>query len=193
MPINNPFEAFPVLETENLILRKITRSDSKALFGILSDDQVTRYYDDDTLTNISQASDQITSWERGYKNKVCIRWGISRKNDEKMIGSCGFYSIYTRYLRASIGYELARSLWRKQIMTEALGAILDYGFTEMGLNRIDALIMPGNTASIRLLEKLGFQKEGLLAEYERWGRKGLVDLCIYAILYKTWQAKKKIP
>ena len=64
-------------------------------------------------------------------------------------------------------------------MTEALTAVLDFGFARIGLNRIEAYVMPGNTASIRLLEKLGFANEGLLAQYENWGGKGFVDLYMF--------------
>ena len=71
-------------------------------------------------------------------------------------------------------------------MTEALGGIIDFGFGSLELNRIEAVIMPGNMASINLLEKLGFENEGLLREYERWGSKGFVDLCIFALLRKEW-------
>ena len=70
-------------------------------------------------------------------------------------------------------------------MTEALEAIIDLGFREMNLNRIDAVVMPGNSASIKLLEKLGFWNEGLLKEYENWGRKGFADLCMLALLRKS--------
>ena len=73
-------------------------------------------------------------------------------------------------------------------MTEALAAVIDFGFKEMELNRIEAVIMPENTASINLLEKLGFRKEGLLAEYERWGSKGFVDLWMFAMLRYGWNA-----
>ena len=71
-------------------------------------------------------------------------------------------------------------------MTEAMSAILDYGFNELGLNRIDAVMIPENIASKKLLEKVGFQKEGLLADYEQWGSKGFVDLSMYAILRRAW-------
>ena len=71
-------------------------------------------------------------------------------------------------------------------MTEALRGMLDYGFGVLELNRVEAVIMPGNTASIKMLEKLGFRREGLLEEYERWGSKGLVDLYMYGMLKNRW-------
>ena len=142
---------------------------------------------DDKLVDESQASDQIEAWENGFKNKGCIRWGITRKDENKLIGSCGYYGFHTWNKRASIGYELARTHWRQGIMTEALGAIIEFGFGKMELNRIEAVVMPENTASIKMLEVLGFRKEGLLEEYEKWGSKGFVDLCMFALLRKAWE------
>jgi ribosomal-protein-alanine N-acetyltransferase len=161
-------------------------ADASALFKILADDEVAEFYDDDSFNNISQASDQIKAWENGFINRSCIRWGITRKNEGDIIGSCGYYGFHTWNRRASIGYELARIYWRQGIMTEALSAMINFGFGEMELNRIEALVMPENTASIKMLEKLGFRKEGLLEEYEQWGSKGFVDLCMFGLLRKAW-------
>jgi ribosomal-protein-alanine N-acetyltransferase len=187
MSISRAFQTFPQLKTKNLLLRRLHSADANALFRVLSDDAVTEFYDDDAFTDISQAIDQIEAWEVGYENKRSIRWGITCKDEGYIIGSCGYHGIHTYYKRASIGYELARNNWRHGIMTEALSAIIDYGFGEMELNRIEAVVMPENTASIKMLGKLGFRKEGSLSEYEKWGSKGFVDLLMFAMLRKAWR------
>jgi ribosomal-protein-alanine N-acetyltransferase len=187
MTLDNIFQSFPQLETGNLILRRMQATDADAIFSILSDDEVTRHYDDATFTELAQAREQLEAWENGYKNRRCIRWGITRKGEEGVIGSCGFYGFHTWHMRAGIGYELARPFWRRGIMSEALSAIVDLGFREMGLNRIEAVVMPENHASIKLLEKLGFQNEGLLREYENWGDKGFTDVCMLSYLRKAWE------
>lgn len=186
MSINEAFQTFPQLETKNLLLRRMHSADASALFKVLSDEGVTKFYDDVAFTDISRARGQIKAWEDGFKNKRCIRWGITRKDEGYIIGSCGYYGFHTYYERASIGFELARNNWRQGIMTEALNAIIDYGFGKLELNRLEAVVMPENTASIKMLEKLGFRKEGLLSEYEKWGNKGFVDLLLFAMLRKTW-------
>jgi len=192
MSLDSVFQSFPQLETSNLILRRMQETDSSAVFRILADDEVTKYYDDETFTEVSQATSQIKAWENGFVNKRCIRWGIARKGEREIVGSCGYYGFHTWHMRASIGYELARSFWRQGIMTEALEAIIDLGFREMSLNRIDAVVMPENSASIKLLKKLGFRNEGLLKEYENWGSKGFTDLCMLALLRKSWNKSPKI-
>jgi len=186
MSINKAFQTFPQIETRNLLLRRIAPADSSAIFKILADEKVTEFYDDDAFTDIAQASDQIEAWENGFRNKRCIRWGIARKDDLIIIGSCGYYGFHTWHMRASIGYELARPFWRQGIMSEALSAIIALGFQELGLNRIEAVVMPENRVSIKLLEKLGFRNEGLMKEYENWGNKGFTDLCMFSFLRKTW-------
>jgi ribosomal-protein-alanine N-acetyltransferase len=187
MSLESIFQSFPEIVTRNLILRRINPVEAKNFFEIMSDEQVMQYYDDETFENIQQAADQIAAWENGYQARRTIRWGIHLKDDDRLIGTCGFYGIHPWHRRAGIGYELGRSHWRKGIMTEALQAIIETGFREMGLNRIEAVVMPENLASIKLLEKLGFWHEGTLKEYENWGKKGFTDLGMYCLLRKAWR------
>ncbi|MDP6657675.1 MAG: GNAT family N-acetyltransferase [Nitrospinaceae bacterium] len=144
MPLSDAFEKFPQLKTKNLLLRRMHISDANTLYNVLSDEAVTEFYDDDAFTDVAQAIDQIEAWERGYNNRGCIRWGITSKDDGFIIGSCGYYGFHTWNLRASIGYELKSSHWRRGIMTEALRAMIDFGFGELELNRIEAVVMPAN-------------------------------------------------
>ena len=176
------FQAFPHLETERLILRRLHLSDAKALFTILADEEVTRFYDDEAFTEISQAREQLESWASGFDARRCVRWGIALREDGDVIGTCGYYGFHGRHARASIGYELARSYWRQGIMTEALDAVIGFGFREVGLNRIQAVVMPGNEGSDKLLEKLRFRREGVLREYENWREKGYVDVVMFSLL-----------
>lgn len=182
MNLDNVFRAFPNLETECFVLRQLHLSDAESLFAILSDEEVTRFYDDEAFTEVGQAREQIEAWARGFDAQRSIRWGIAQKTDDTIVGTCGYYGFHTWNSRGSIGYELARPYWRQGIMTEALEAIIGFGFREIGLNRIQAVVMPGNVGSDRLLEKLGFRREGLLREYENWGHKGFVDVTMFSLL-----------
>ncbi len=186
MTLENIFESFPQITTQNLVLRRIESQDAESLYKVLSDDQVMQYYDDETFSEIRQAQEQIGSWENGYKGRRCIRWGISQKGDPNLIGTCGYYGIHTWHMRAGIGYELGCEYWRRGIMTEALKGIIDLGYRVMGLNRIEAVVIPENAGSIKLLERLGFRNEGILVEYENWGKKGFRDLCMLSMVRKRW-------
>ena len=176
------FQEFPHLETERLVLRRLYLSDAKSLFAILADEEVTKFYDDEAFTKISQAREQLESWAGGFDARRSVRWGITLREDDNVIGTCGYYGFHGWHARASIGYELARSCWRQGIMTEALDAVIGFGFREVGLNRIQAVVMPENDGSNKLLEKLGFQREGVSREYENWGEKGYVDVLMFSLL-----------
>ncbi|HEY9634925.1 MAG TPA: GNAT family protein [Coleofasciculaceae cyanobacterium] len=183
MNTNNLFTKFPVLETENLMLRETTLSDASAIFQIFASEAVTKYHDIETVTNMEQAKFLIYRRAERFKNKQGIRWGIARKDDNVIIGSCG-YSIRNCF-QAEIGYELIETYWRQGIMTEALRAVIRWGFQNLEFNRIEGMVMVENIASINLLKKLGFLEEGLLREYGIW--KGQFhDLKIFSLLKRDY-------
>lgn len=183
MSINAAFQTFPQLTTENLILRETTIADAPAVFQIFADDAVTKYHDVETATHVEQAQFLIQRRAERFQKQEAIRWGIARKEDNAIVGSCG-YGIRNRF-QAEIGYELAREHWRKGLMTEALSVIIQWGFAQLDLNRIEALVMLENTASIQLLKKLDFVEEGVLREYGFW--KGRFhDLKIFSLLRKDY-------
>ena len=187
--LDRVFQDFPRLETERLSLRQLHFSDAKALFAILSDEEVTRFYDDDPFTEILQAREQLEAWENGFRAKRIIRWGITLRENNHLIGTCGYYGFHRLHAYASIGYELAQSYWRQGIMTEALNAIIGFGFRDIDLNRIQAVVMPKNKGSEKMLEKMGFQKEGILREYENWGKKGHVDVSMFSVLRQEYDGR----
>ncbi|GAG31984.1 unnamed protein product, partial [marine sediment metagenome] len=124
MDLDCVFQAFPHVETERFVLRRLHLSDVESLFAILADAEVTRFYDDEAFTEISQAREQINAWASGFDERRCIRWGIARREDDIIVGTCGYYGFHAWHRRGSLGYELASSYWRQGIMTEALDAII---------------------------------------------------------------------
>jgi ribosomal-protein-alanine N-acetyltransferase len=184
--VNDIFKTFPHLYTPRLVLRQIRLSDAPAVFDLLADAEVARYYDADPFTHITQANQLVEFWASAFGRRQVIRWGIARRGDGRLIGTCGYYGLHAWHSRAALGYELAHEHWRQGIMTEALQAVIAFGFEQAGLNRIQADVMPANRASVGLLEKLGFANEGLLREYENWGSKGYVDLCRFSLLRREF-------
>ncbi len=183
------FEAFPQLETNRLILREILPGDAGALLHIFGDDEVTRYFGMTTFTSIEQAQQLIKGMTERFKNKVRIRWGITLKGEHMVIGTCGYPDWDRSQHLGAIGYDLASAYWRKGIATEAVTALLKFGYENMALNRIEALVMQENIASIQLLRKLRFQEEGILRGRGFW--KGeFHDLKLFAMLKKDFVAEK---
>jgi len=145
-------------------LRKIVPSDAAALYAIFSNDEVTRYYDLGTMTDPADAETMVRRLAARTKHGQAMRWGIVRKQDRAFVGTCGFH-FQAAGFKAEIGYDLGREYWHQGYMSEALRAMLAYGFETLQLNRIEALVMPENEASAILLRKLGFFEEGVLREY----------------------------
>ena len=156
---------FPTLETERLILREITNEDANAIFSSLSNEEVTRYYGQDTMKNIEEAEKVIDIFATNHVEKRGIRWGIQRKDDQEIIGTIGFHASFHKHKRAEIGYEIHPDYWRNGYTHEALHKIISYGFDVMELTRIGAIVFTENEASNKLLTKIGFKNEGLLKSY----------------------------
>jgi ribosomal-protein-alanine N-acetyltransferase len=158
------FDTFPVLETERLVLREMDLSDIEDVYQIYAEPEVTRYYDLDTFTNLEQAEALITRQQARFQKKEGIRWGITFKDENVVVGTIGMMIV--AHLRlGGIGYDLGRPYWRRGIMSEALQVVIGFGFEQARVERIQALVMPGNEASGKLLEKLGFVDKGILREH----------------------------
>lgn len=174
MTSHSVFDTFPTLETSRLRLRRIVPGDAAAWLKVWINPDVMRYlagFEGDQAT--IKDMNGLISWADGiYFKETGLRWAITRKPDDTLIGSCGFhlYSAANRW--AEIGYELNRDYWRQGIMAEAVSAMLRFGFGPMNLHRIEANVTEGNEASAGLLRHLGFTYEGAWREKEylrgRW-------------------------
>jgi ribosomal-protein-alanine N-acetyltransferase len=157
--------AFPILTTSRLTLRELAPTDVDAIFTYLSDPEVARFLSTGPHHQIEQTRQLISFLASLFPNQAGLRWAITLNGHHQVIGTCGFHAWYPRY-RAEVGYELARRYWGQGIMQEAVQAILSFGFGELGLHRVEAIVLVGNTTSARFLQKLGFQHEGVMQEYE---------------------------
>lgn len=162
--INDLFDNFPIIETSIFLLREIREDDYKEIFEIYSDDEALKYQNMGSMKNLDDARNYIKFISNGYINKWFIRWGITKKEDDKVIGLLALHHIEKENSKTSIGYILNRRFWNQKIISEVLEMLVEYTFKELKLNRIEASIHPDNIASIKLCEKFKFKKEGLLKE-----------------------------
>ncbi|MFT8322149.1 MAG: GNAT family protein [Bacillus sp. (in: firmicutes)] len=172
---------FPSIETERLVLRKLTKADAEGIFACFSNEEVIRYYGQQPLEMLEQAEGFVDFFTKNYHEKRGIRWGIEQKGKKGIIGTIGFHSWLPKHQRAEIGYELHPDYWRKGYAVEAITRIISYGFKEMDLTRIGAVVFLENKASNQLLAKLGFQQEGILREY-MYQNGVAYDTNIYSLL-----------
>lgn len=158
-------EKFPVLDVdEHFILREQTIEDTDAFFAYYTDPEVARYILASNPKSLTEASAEIHYCRSLFTYKRGVYWTLARKTDNYMIGAIGLY-INSQHLRAEICYDLSRHYWNQGIMSKALARILEFSFTQIGLNRIEAITLKENNASIAILEKLGFRHEGCLKNY----------------------------
>jgi ribosomal-protein-alanine N-acetyltransferase len=183
------FRNFPTLETQRLILREIQQSDAEAVFRIRGDYQVTRYNTGMAYTQIDQARALIDNIRQAYHNESEIRWGITLKGNDTVIGMVGYNYWSRKDSRASVGYDLARAYWGRGIMTEALCEVVRFGFKRMALNRIEADADARNIGSHRVLEKVGFKREGVLRE-QFYEEGAFHDLVLFSLLRKEWEIRQ---
>jgi ribosomal-protein-alanine N-acetyltransferase len=178
--------AFPLLETERLVLRQARQADAPTFLKVAQDDAVMRYYGMEPFTTEAQAVSEIEWQRRVFADGTGIRWVITERGRDLYIGDLGYSEVKARHRRAEIGYKLAPGHWRRGLMTEALAAVLEYGFASMGLNRIEALVDPRNVASVGLLRKLGFVREGVLRDYE-YEKGSFIDLIMMSLSRREWR------
>ena len=184
MPKLHPIE----LRTERLKLRWLVPSDAAAQFAIFSDPEVMRYWSSAAWTDMAQAEGAVEQAIEGYRNGYSLRFGIELAASGELIGNVTLYAFYEMNRRCEVGYILARKHWGKGYLGEALEAALDYGFRQLDLNRVEADIDPRNAASGKVLERLGFRKEGYMRE--RWLVNGEVcDSIYYGLLRSDWDAR----
>jgi RimJ/RimL family protein N-acetyltransferase len=173
------------LPTARLLLRPLGDHDGAALFAIFSDPQVVRYWSSTAWTSVDEASAFIARDRQAMRDGEYVRFGIERSADRTLIGVCTLFAFSEQCRRAELGYALAPSAWGQAYMDEALRALLRYGFTELKLNRVEADTDPRNEASTKALERLGFEREGLLRD--RWIVGGEVsDSALYGLLHRDW-------
>ena len=156
---------FPTLETERLILREILLEDRDAIYNIFSNEQVTKYYGLKTFEQVKQAENLIEAFATNLELKRGMRWGIERKSIPGLIGTIGFNLWSPAHKRAEIGYDIYPDYWRSGYASEAVAKVVEYGFQEMELTRIGAIVFVENEASSQLLMRQGFEKEGTLKKY----------------------------
>lgn len=155
------FDPFPNLETERLLLQKITMDNTDDLFLMRTNKEVMKYIDRPIPNNLADIEVMINKMNEITER---IQWGIWLKGNPKLIGTIGYHKIDKENYRAEIGYLLNNEYWNAGIMSEAITKVLDFGFNEMNLHSIEANINTNNEISKKIIKKFGFNKEAHFKE-----------------------------
>jgi len=181
-------KTLPNITTARLLLRWIAEDDIDALYDVFSDPQVMRYWSTPPLSGRDAAAKLQREIAAGNENDTMLKWGVALRDSNHVIGTTTLFNLSLDNGRAELGYAMGRAHWGKGYMHEALQALLSHAFEAMQLRRLEADVDPRNAASIRTLERLGFQREGFLRE--RWHVNGEIqDALFYGLLCHEWRQK----
>jgi [ribosomal protein S5]-alanine N-acetyltransferase len=179
----DPFAQFPYIESDTLVLRKIEPSDLDALAEIYMNETLFRFTPGSPRKTREAVRNIIGHFERDFGKRKTIILGICLKSDPGHIVGVGEMFDYNRKVNMiTIGYRLHEDFWGRGIATQAVELMTGYLFCEIGLNRIQAFVMPENKRSHPVLERNGFIKEGTIRQGYVWTGRGVVDLTIYSLL-----------
>jgi ribosomal-protein-alanine N-acetyltransferase len=153
--------------------------DAEDILLLRSNDEAIKYIHKPKLKSVEEAIELIKIMNSPDR----IQWGITLKNENKVIGAIGYHRIIKENFRAEIGYMLYPDYWNTGIMTEAITKVIEYGFNEMKLHSIEAIINPANTVSRKILQKFNFSKEAYYKENFFFEGKFL-DSEVYSLLKK---------
>ena len=154
------FSKMPTLKTERLSLRPMHFIDAEDMFDYAKRDDVTEYLLWRPHTSLSYTKDYLKYIQTRYALGDFYDWALIDRESRRMIGTCGFTRIDTTNNSAEIGYVLNPDFWGRGIACEAAMRVLEFGFEELSLQRIEARFMQGNEASLRVMQKLGMTFEG---------------------------------
>jgi [ribosomal protein S5]-alanine N-acetyltransferase len=179
-------DALPTIDAPRVRLRPLAASDVDALFDVYSDPLMMRYWSTPPMQDRAEAEALLDRIRTGFEGKTLFQWGLERKEDAQMLGTCTLFHCDEKNGRAELGYGQHSRYWRSGYMTEALTALIDYAFGTLRLRRLEADVDPRNENSLRILDRLGFRREGLLRE--RWHVGAEVqDTVFLGLLAREWR------
>jgi [ribosomal protein S5]-alanine N-acetyltransferase len=177
----NSLKEFPVLETNRLLLRKLSVDDAEDIFEYASDPDVNTFMPWDIHKSIDDTREFLEKSEENSETTGDIDWGIELKNEKILVGGITVRKWNDANRCGDIGYVLSKRYWNKGIATEALRTVILFGFEKLCLNRIEAHCDENNIASYKVMEKAGMKYEGTLRE-KVFVKNKFVNMKVYSIL-----------
>jgi [ribosomal protein S5]-alanine N-acetyltransferase len=181
-------ERLPTLETERLLLRWLDDRDVPALQEVFSHPDVLRYWGGDPAYDEAGARRLLAQIHDAFARAELFQWGIARRADDQVVGTCTLTRFDSRNRRAEVGFALGRQHWGHGYASEAMSSLIAFAFADLDLIRLEADADPRNDRSIAVLERLGFRREGLLRD--RWLVAGEAqDSAVFGLLRREWSVR----
>ncbi|CAL9594038.1 GNAT family N-acetyltransferase [Streptomyces sp. enrichment culture] len=179
--------ATPTLHTARLRLRPFADDDAGHLFALHGNPRVMRYWDSPPWSEPARAERFLVTCRKMADDGTGARLAIDRASDGAFVGWCTLTAWNAEYRSASLGYCLDEAMWGHGFATEAAHALLEWGFRTLDLNRVQAEVDTRNPASARVLEKLGFRREGTLRE-DCVVNGEVSDSWVFGLLRREWRS-----
>lgn len=180
--LNINFDPFPVLTSGRVVLRQLQVHDVDAIFKLRSNPDVMRFVNRPLTQTKREAMEWYEKVDTNLKNNEGIMWCMALKEDvQKKIGNIGLWRIEKENYRAELGYMIDPEYQGRNLTTEAIKIVTDYGFNKLNLHSIEAIIDPLNLASAAVLKKTGFVLEATLKE-NVFHNGRFFDTAIYSII-----------
>lgn len=184
------FLEFPIIETERFILKEIEEKHRNNFISLFSDEDIMKYSGTEVYDPEKQVEFYFKKVKLMYKEKKGIRWAIINKESKAFIGDIGLYNIDFYSNNTEIGYTIEKNFWRKGVASECIKAIENFAFETLDMNRIIAMIDSNNISSIKLSEKLGFHRDGILREhYYNKSKDEYINICVYSLIKSDIKVK----
>jgi [ribosomal protein S5]-alanine N-acetyltransferase len=175
------FDPFPTLTTRRIRLRCPTLEDAEAMFETLTHPVASKFAGRAPPASVEAVREKLEKILATLRAGDGIAWALEDIETGAYLGSAGLWRWDKPHFRAEAGYELNARFWGRGLMPEALAPILAFGFDRMNLHSVEAKVHPDNKASIRVLEKLGFQREAYFRE-NHWNGVEFEDTAVYSLL-----------
>ncbi|MEG2289000.1 MAG: GNAT family N-acetyltransferase [Clostridium sp.] len=176
-----------VINTDRLLLRKFELDDAYDMFkNWAADSEVRKFLSWKPHENIEVTKGIVEMWVKEYKDDNIYDWAIELKESGEVIGQISVVKLDEKNYSCEMGYNISRNYWNKGITSEALKSVIDYLFSEVGFNRIEARHDTNNGASGKVMIKSGMQHEGILRKVKLRDNKEFYDLAVYSILKEDW-------
>ncbi|MBS1548108.1 MAG: GNAT family N-acetyltransferase [Bacteroidetes bacterium] len=170
----------PVLTTKHLVLHALEERDAEAVHGLRSNPAVMRFIPKPLFTHVEESLRMIQDFRQAARQGTCVMWGITVHGSAQLVGYIGYWRLVNGMHLAEIGYALHPDLWGQGLMSEALEAVLAFGFGTMHLKTVEAQVTPDNVASIHVLERNGFRAVSRTMQ-QYGGETGALEAIIYRL------------
>jgi [ribosomal protein S5]-alanine N-acetyltransferase len=178
-------DQLPALHGNRVSLRWLEAADQPALFTIFSDPEVMRYWSSPPMRRYAESARLLDEVRTCFQTRQLFQWGIELRECSAIIGTITLFHGSQAHRRAEVGYALSRDRWGKGLASEALGLLIGFAFEELDLHRLEADVDPRNERSLRVLERQGFRREGVMRE--RYHVSGEIsDAVFLGLVRREW-------